>query len=140
MAHRNQLLKYIVAGIVTVIIHLIIAIVHGVAHRKLGIELSFLQKLFVISIITVAPILAMILLPTRAFVTGAALLVFSLTGSLLFGILYHFVIHSNDHVFHLPASRWKLPFQITAVLLALSELVGLWIGAQALLIRDKVDS
>jgi hypothetical protein len=63
-----------------------------------------------------------------------------MTGSLLFGILYHFVIHSNDHIFHLPASRWKFPFQITAVLLAITELSGLWIGAQALFTRDKVDS
>jgi hypothetical protein len=140
VANHNHLPGYIFAGITVVIIHLIVAAIHGMAHRKLGIDLSFLQKLFVITIITAAPILAMILLPTRAFTAGAALLVFSLAGSLLFGILYHFVIHSNDHVLHLPSSRWKLPFQITAVLLSLTELLGVWIGARALLTKEKVDS
>ena len=137
MANRNHLPRYIVGAIIVVIFHLIVATVHGVAHQKLGVNLSFLQKLFVISVISTAPIIAMILLPTRAFRAGAALLVFSMTGSLLFGILYHFVIHSDDHVLHLPTSPWKLPFQITAVLLAVTELLGLWIGA--LLVSNKVD-
>ena len=56
---------------------------------------------------------------------------------LIFGVANHFLIVSADHVSHLPAGQWVLPFQVTAVLLALTESVGCLVGLAALLAKDR---
>jgi hypothetical protein len=124
-------------GTVIVLIHALVSMVHGLAHQHLAIELTAAQKLFVIVVITLAPLLAMVLLWTRLRRGGAALLLLSMLGSLIFGVVNHFLIISPDHVQHLSIGSWKFPFQITAVLLAVIEIVGCWIGARALSAQVK---
>jgi hypothetical protein len=124
--------RYSLLGTAIVSVHGVIAIVHGLAHERLLIELSFPQKIFILLVITLAPLLAVILMWTRAFTIGSGLLVFSMVGSLIFGITYHFVIPSPDHVMHLRAGAWRIPFQLTAVFLALTEMLGSWVGISAL--------
>ena len=104
---------------------------HGLGHAHLGVSLNFGQELFVLTVITLAPLVSMILLWTPWRRLGAALLCSSMMGSLVFGGAYHFVIVSNDHVLHLPPGKWQLTFQVTAVLLFVTEVCGCWIGARA---------
>jgi hypothetical protein len=124
--------KHAAAAIVIILLHLLVATVHGVAHSKLQINLSLTQKLFVLVVITIAPLVAMVLLLLRAFAAGAALLVFSMSGALVFGVLYHFIFITSDHVMHVPRMTWSLPFQITAAMLAIIEAAGVLIGASTL--------
>ncbi|MDQ2856494.1 MAG: hypothetical protein M3R68_09205 [Acidobacteriota bacterium] len=128
--------KHSLYGTIIILIHAGVSMVHGFAHQHLSIDLTATQKLFVIVVITLAPLVSMLLLWTRLRRAGAALLLASMLGSLIFGLVNHFVIVSPDHVQHLSAGDWRLPFQLTAVLLAAIEILGCWIGARAMRARS----
>jgi hypothetical protein len=53
-------------------------------------------------------------------------------GSLIFGICYHYVVISPDHVAHLPPGEARGVFRITALLLVITETVGVAVAAWAL--------
>jgi hypothetical protein len=119
----------------TIIAHAAVGILHGAAHQKLDIQLSQAQLLFIIIIITAAPLAAAVLLWKRIVRVGAALLLSSMAGSLPFGVYNHFVALSPDHVSRvggLPQTGWALTFQITAALLALTEFLGIYAGIRIL--------
>lgn len=130
----NSYAKY---GIACVMAHALVGTVHGLAHKHMGIDLTLLQNVFILSVITLAPLLAAILLWTRLKKAGALLLLLSMLGSLIFGAVNHFLITSPDHVLHLPPSDWRFTFQVTAVLLVITECLGGWIAASALRANEK---
>ena len=118
-----------------VLIHFAMSVLHGSAHRTLGISLSRAQELFVAVVIVIAPLVAGLFLLAKLHRLGGSLLVVSMAGALIFGAYYHFVEISPDDVAHLPAggaAGWKIIFQTTAVLLALTELLGCWAGVRVL--------
>jgi Na+/proline symporter len=122
-------------GTVFVLIHLVINLLHGRAHTELQIGLSSFQLLFVVGVIMIGPLLALALLWTRRQRLGLVLLTASMVGACLFGLYYHFVVPSPDHVAHVPEGYWGELFRVTAVLLALSEALGsvlglVWLRAQ----------
>src|SRR6202008_2456343 len=96
------MLKHRVAGSVVVLAHLVVMMFHGQAHQKLGVGISAWQNAFVLVVIAIAPLVAMLLLWTLFARFGLILLVVSLAGSLIFGLVYHYVVVSPDHVSHLP--------------------------------------
>jgi len=53
-------------------------------------------------------------------------------GALIFGAVYHYVIISNDHVAHLPLGEARGLFRLTALLLLITETVGVIVAAMAL--------
>jgi len=115
-------------GTAIVLAHLLIAIPHGIAHTNLHIGLSDLQNLFVLLVINVCPLIAMALLWTRYQRAGIVLLSLSMGASLLFGVWNHFVVNGPDHVAEVAPGAMGHLFQLTAVLLALTEAVGAWLG------------
>ena len=121
-----------VLGTTVVLTHTLIALLHGMAHSGLGVELSTLQTTYAAVVIVVSPAIAAALLWTRHARLGLTLLAISLAGSLFFGLYYHYVAISPDHVAHLPPGPQQGRFQLTAALLAISELFGvivaLWGG------------
>ena len=119
-------------GTVIVLAHALVATAHGLAHEYLVINLTFTQKLYVLVVIALAPLVSMILLWTRLRKVGAMLLLLSMLGSLIFGVVNHFLIVSADHVQHLPPGEWRLAFQITAIGLMVTEVLGCFAGAWAL--------
>ncbi|HEX8000736.1 MAG TPA: hypothetical protein VF528_20310 [Pyrinomonadaceae bacterium] len=126
-------------ALVTVIAHAAVATLHGAAHQRLGVGLSTSQSLFVIVVITIAPIVAAILLWKKLPTAGAVILTLSMAGSLLFGVYNHFVGISPDHVSNVAAmsrSSWVSVFQSTAFLLPLTEAAGTIAGI-FLLKRDS---
>ena len=52
-------------GTVAVLAHLLIVLLHGIAHSELGVELSAWQETYVAIVIVVAPLVAVVLLWTR---------------------------------------------------------------------------
>ena len=123
-------------GTVLVLIHLVVNLLHGRAHTELQIGLSSFQLLFVVGVIMLAPLLAMVFLWTKHQRLGLVLLTASMAGACLFGLYYHFVVPSPDHVAHVPAGFWGDLFRMTAVVLALSEALGsvlgfVWLRAQS---------
>jgi hypothetical protein len=113
-----------------VVVHHAIAIVHGAAHEQLSVGLEPWQQAFVWLVITLLPVVFVLLYWTR-FCAAAALLLFaSMSGALLFGVYFHFIASTPDHVSHLPDAAGRGQFIITALLLVPSEAItaafGFW--------------
>lgn len=120
-------------GTLAVAAHFAANVLHGLAHVETGVYLGPLGNLFVALVITVAPLAAAALLWTTRARAGALLLVGSMAGALVFGVYHHFVVVSPDHVLHVPGTEaWRRVFQVSSVLVALSEVVGCAVGAWAL--------
>jgi amino acid permease len=124
--------KPVAYATLVVVLHLAVSVFHGAGHDKLHITITDFQRLFVVVVILTAPVLAAILLWTRLRVAGAWLLVVSMAGAFVFGLYYHFIYPSPDNVATIPSEDWKLPFQITAVLLAMFEVLACWLGMDIL--------
>lgn len=117
---------------IVVLAHLVVNLLHGNAHTSLGVGLSTWQTLYVLAVILVAPLLALGLLFTRYSRAGLWLLSASMLGSLIFGFLYHYIIISPDHVSHLPPGTAQGMFRVTAVLLLITEALGVVVAAKVL--------
>lgn len=131
MSPSNRALWF---ALVIIIVHLALSVVHGMAHSRLEIALSHAQEVFVAGVILAAPLVAGFLLLVKLPRAGGLLLAVSMAGALLFGVYYHFIAISSDHVAHLPAAgpgEWKMIFQTTAALLAATEVMGAWAGVWA---------
>lgn len=118
----------VLLSIVAVLAHLVVSIVHGRAHERLVVGLSPWQNIYVMVVILIAPLIAMVLIWTRYAHTGLVLLVISMAGSLIFGVAYHYVVISSDHVSHLPPGDAQGLFRTTALLLVLTEVFGVAVG------------
>jgi len=117
-------------GVIVVLAHLAITLWHGAAHRGAEVTLSPIGYLYVAVVITLAPLVATVMLFTRADHAGAWLLMLSMLGSLVFGLLYHFVLPGADNVVEVHAP-WHGPFLASAIAVAGSEfggtIIGLWL-------------
>jgi len=130
-------------ALVAVVAHLLVSMVHGRAHEQLAVGLSNWQNIYVLTVIVIAPLIAVILIWTRLARLGLVLLVISMAGSLIFGVAYHYVVISPDHVSHIPPGDAQGLFRTTALLLVLTELfgvvVGLWgLRRMKIILRDAV--
>lgn len=122
---------------IVVVIHAIVVALHGLAHEKIPVSLSLLQSLFVGSIIVIAPLSAMILLWTPFQQVGSWLLLSSMAGANLFGVYYHFIVISPDHISQVPFAGFGILFRITTILLFLTEGLGCGVGAWALITLQR---
>jgi hypothetical protein len=124
-------------GTVIVLAHLLVTIVHGMAHSRLNIGLSSGEKLFVILVITLLPLLAGTLLWTSRQRAALWLLALSMAASLFFGLYKHFVAVGPDHVGEQVAGMWSTTFAATAYLLLLTEALGTYIGVHFAFQRSR---
>jgi len=115
-----------------IVAHLAVNVFHGLAHQRLAIEISSAENVFVVLVILIAPLVAGVLLLLKTWRMGAWLLVVSMAGALVFGIYKHFMAPGPDHALGLPYSGWALVFQITTVLLVVTEATGCWAGIRIL--------
>ena len=106
-----------------VLVHLMIAIAHGAAHNGAQIPLSPVATLFVFIVILAGPV-AGLALSWRVERLGSLVIAVTLAGSLIFGVVNHFVLDSPDHISHVVA-QWNRLFATTAVLLTITEMLGL---------------
>lgn len=106
--------------------HFLVVVLHSVAHEVLSVKATPAQLAFIIPVIIFAPVVSgfVLLKFERA---GAALLLASMVGSFAFGLYYHFVADTIDHVGHVARMQpafWSAVFRVTAYLLAASEVAG----------------
>ena len=115
-------------GTIIVVIHAIVVVLHGLAHQKIPVPLSLVQSLFVNAVIVLAPVAAAILLWTPFYRMGCWLFFGAMTGALLFGIYNHFIAITPDHISQISFEGWGVLFQVTAILLLITEGCGvaLW--------------
>ena len=110
-------------------------ILHSIAHQVLPVRATPAQLAFIVPVIIVAPVLAGFLL-SKFNTPATVLLTASMIGSFIFGLYYHFIADTIDHVAHvahLQPAFWSQMFQVTSYLLAISELFGAVIGSISLL-------
>jgi hypothetical protein len=81
------------------------------------------QNVFISVVIVAIPPLAAALIALRRWHPGYALLFWSMAGSFLFGITFHFVVDTPDSVVNVCGAGARM-FLVSAVVLALVELVG----------------
>ena len=130
----NRAAKYTTA---IVLAHLLVNIVHGLAHRKLSVGLPPTGSVFVIAVVLILPLIAMALLWTAKKRLGLIILSLSMFGSLLFGFYYHFWAVGPDAVHTQPATPWGTAFRLTAYLLLITELIGAYVGIHFLWIAKE---
>ena len=117
---------------IVVLAHLVVNLLHGQAHTSLGVGLNSWQQLYVLTVILLAPLVALVLSFTRYIRAGLWLLLVSMLGSFIFGGLYHYIVISPDHVAHLPPGDARGMFRITALLLLATEALGVVVAGIAL--------
>lgn len=121
--------------IIAVVIHAVISALHGLAHFLIPVPISVPQAIFIGGVITVLPIIAALLIWRQRVQWALTVLLLSMTGSLLFGLYNHFVVISPDHISQLPPTPLGVLFQITAILLAVSEGIGIGVSLWGLKTR-----
>ena len=116
-----------------VVAHLVISLVHGAAHAQAHVPLSRAANLFVFIVILAGPLIGLGL-TWPAERVGGWLVAVTMAGSLVFGVVNHFVIPSPDHVAHVNR-EWRPLFATTAALLAVTEVLGLRFALR--LVRER---
>lgn len=102
--------------------HLLISFAHGAAHDGARVPLSQTANLFVYTVILAGPLVGLAF-AWHAERLGYWVIALTMAGSLVFGVVNHFVLASSDRVSHVDA-QWRALFASTAVLLAVSEALG----------------
>ncbi|HEV2764046.1 MAG TPA: hypothetical protein VGV38_13770 [Pyrinomonadaceae bacterium] len=119
--------------------HFLSVVLHSIAHEVLKVKATAAQLAFIIPVIIFAPVAAGFMLPKRHG-AGSALLLASMAGSFVFGLYYHFVADTIDHVAHVARMEpafWSSVFRVTAWLLLVSEALGVAVAALALAGRPR---
>src|SRR3954447_5815905 len=113
-----------------VLIHLGISIMHGRAHAGAQVPLPMAGTLFVYIVILAGPLIGLMAFAwsRRA---GALIVAVSMAGALIFGLVNHFIISGADHVAHV-AAEWRTLFGTPAVLLVVSEVLGVAVAVRQL--------
>jgi len=115
---------------VVVLAHLVISIVHGMAHSKAHVALSPAANVFVLAVIVAGPLIGLVLMwPVPRI--GSLLIALTMAGALIFGFVNHFVYASPDHIAHVDP-QWRPLFTTTAVLLVLTEALGSGLAVRSL--------
>jgi hypothetical protein len=115
----------------SVVLHFAVAMWHGVAHGHVPVPLTLLQTVFVWVVILVMPFVGVGLLWSRWARAGAWVIAVAMFGSLVFGVLNHFVLDSPDYVMHVPEHEWRHAFVLSAALVAVTEAAGMVLAVVA---------
>jgi len=116
-----------------VLVHLAVSMAHGAAHTGAHVPLSTAANLFVFLVILAGPLVGLAI-SWRAERLGSAIVAVTMAGSLIFGVVNHFVLQSSDHVSQVDP-QWRLLFATTAALVAVTELLGLALAVR--LLRER---
>lgn len=113
------------------VLHLAAATTHGLTHGLVPVPLPAWQNVLVVATTFLGPALGVVL-HRRGHRSGLALFSVSMAAAFVLGVALHFVVDSPDHVHAVPAGTWQLPFQVTAVGVALTPALGAIVGVWSL--------
>lgn len=114
-------------GVGIVLFHLVVVTPHSIAHTVLHIDMNSWQNIYILFVILLAPIVSAVLLWKRSQ-WGFILLTLSMTGSLVFGVYYHFIAVGPDNVTSLHEGPWATTFRASALLLTAIEFLAVVVG------------
>jgi len=110
----------------SVLVHLLVSMIHGAAHTGASVPMSQAANLFVFVVILAGPLIGLGL-SFRTKLYGGVVVALTMGAALVFGVVNHFLIDSPDHISHI-AAAWRSLFVTTAVLLTITELLGVAIA------------
>ena len=128
MKFTNRTIKLLSLGLI--LAHLAVSTIHGLAHQGAMVALTTFGYVYVVVVITLAPLVAGGLLFSRWARIGALLLAISMVGSFAFGFWFHFLSATSDNIIEVHGP-WRVTFLWTAIALAVIEFIGVIIGACA---------
>ena len=105
-----------VAAGVVVLLNLLVATAHGLSHARSGVPLEPWQMALILVAVYAPPLLSAVLYWTRLRRFAAALLAGSMAAGTAFGVYYHFVADTVDHVAHRTSDEGGALFVATATL------------------------
>jgi hypothetical protein len=107
---------------ILVLAHLVVSIVHGMAHVDANVPLTLPQIAFVVIVILAGPLVGLAMTWPSPRI-GGWLIALTMAASLVFGVVNHFVVESPDHVAQVTGESSTL-FAATAVLIVVTEALG----------------
>jgi hypothetical protein len=116
-----------------VVVHLVVSMLHGLAHQLAHVSLSTAGALFVLIVIFIGPLVGLGLM-WRSLRIGGWIVATTMAASFVFGFVNHFVFASPDHVSAI-VPEWQLLFATTASLLAFTEATGCFLALGA--VRER---
>jgi hypothetical protein len=123
------------AAVAIVALHYVVNLAHGAVHGVIPIALTTPQTAFVVLVVTLGPLLVLWGLRRGRTALGWAALATILAAAFVFSVAFHYVVASPDHVAHVPAGPWNLPFEVTAGAVAVVDgggaLLAGWFAVQA---------
>lgn len=111
-------------------LHLVVAVVHGIAHELVPVALGPAANGLVLLTVFVGPV-AGVVLERRGHPLGIAVFTLAMAGAVVLGGTLHFVVENPDHVAGLPASPWAPLFGASAVGVLVVPAIGVVVGARA---------
>ena len=127
---NQTLLRTALAAIV--VLHFAVVLWHGSAHSNVPVPITTMQTAFVVIVILLLPLVGAALVWSRFRQIGAWLIALSMLGSLLFGVINHFILVSPDNVAQMPEHAARHSFILSAYLLVLTEALGTVLGLIAI--------
>ncbi len=116
--------RIVLAAVVA--LHLLVSLVHGWANGTAGVGLNAPSMAFVLIVIILGPLVGLAWM-WRNPAAGARIIGVTMAASLLFGLVNHFILASPDRVDFVVGPARTL-FEVTAVMLVLSEAAGAVLG------------
>ncbi len=113
-------------------LHAAVTASHSAAHVGAGVWMSLPATVYIWLVIIIGPIVGWWLLRSGRACSGSVVVTVCMTGALAFGALNHFVWSSPDHINSIGPGLWRRPFQATAILLALTEAMGVVAGVRGI--------
>jgi hypothetical protein len=124
-----------------VVVNAVILLAHGAAHFNLHVfPMTIFDSLFIVIVIGILPLLALFMMYRRLSRGGALLLLLSMLGSLIYGLISHFLLPGMDNVASSGSAPWHLLFIITSYLQLPLQTAGTLVGTWALLSREQVQT
>ena len=124
--------KVALYGTLAAVLGTLAHVLHGISHVEHRGPLDPWQWAYVVFVVFLAPVVAVVLLWTWLRRVGAWLILASMAGALVFGLAFHFLISGPDDVITLNQGAGREAFNVSAVLVALTEVIGCVVGIWAL--------
>ena len=74
------------------------------------------------------PVAGLLVIPKGFPKLAGSMVALPLATALVVGVYQHFLSSGTDNVFAMPSVAFRVPFQISAVLLVILEALGVWLG------------
>ena len=116
-------------AMVIILTHLAAAVLHGVAHAEVAVPPGGLGgALLIAGAVYVGPLVALVALQGGRRLAGALVLSGSMAIALVYGLAFHYVLRTPDHVANVPQGLWGEVFRSSAAAIAVLEACGLAAG------------